>query len=452
MKAVPLELSGWGNYPKQTCLACQPADRQALQQSLADSADATFISRGLGRAYGDSALIAAPGIVISQTWLNRFISFDATTGILECEAGVSFAEIIQFFLPRGWFLPTTPGTKFVTVGGAIAADVHGKNHHQVGSFGRFVLQLRLLLSDGSEVVCSPQERSEIFWATIGGMGLTGIITTARIQLARTPTAYVKVNYRRTANLDDTLRVFSEADHQHQYSVAWIDCLARGESLGRSVVMLADDAALDDLPLEKRDEPLVLPRKTALDMPINCPSILMAPWSTRIFNKLYYAVHGDSTKVVDFDSFFYPLDRIAQWNRLYGRRGFAQYQAWFPRASSARGLAELLERIAATQRASFLAVLKSCGERDDALLTYLEPGHTLALDFPYTGDDLQVVFSQLDQILLLHGGRLYLAKDSMTTAETFHEMYTRLQEFRDLKATIDPHNRFNSSQARRLKIV
>jgi FAD/FMN-containing dehydrogenase len=310
----------------------------------------------------------------------------------------------------------------------------------------------MLLADGSETICSPSQRSDLFWATVGGMGLTGCILSARFQLVRVASAYVSVVYKRTNDLADTLRVFSEEDHKHQYSVAWIDCLARGGGLGRSVVMLADDAAAADLPERLRAAPLTLPKKIKAGVPFNFPRAFIAPWNMRMFNKLYYKTHPDSVKIVNFDSFFYPLDSINHWNRVYGRRGFIQYQAWFPRENSQRGLVELLERITASQKGSFLAVLKSCGQRDDALLSYLEPGHTLALDFAYTGEDLAALCLELDQILLKHGGRLYLAKDSMTTAETFQAMYPRLPEFRAVKAAVDPQGRFSSSQARRLKIM
>jgi decaprenylphospho-beta-D-ribofuranose 2-oxidase len=450
MIAAPEVLSGWGNYPTEPCYVVRSHSCCELKASLSSPEGGSCIPRGLGRAYGDSALNRDQRVVL-QTGFSRMIAFDEQAGILECEAGVSFAEIIDVFLPRGWFLPVTPGTKFVTVGGAIAADVHGKNHHQVGSLGRFIHNLQMLLADGSEVACSPSERPELFWATIGGMGLTGFIRSARMQLARVSTAYVRVDYRRTKDLDGTLRTFNEEDHKHQYSVAWIDCLARGAGLGRSVVMLADDAQIDDLKPRLREAPLELPGKLPLAVPFNLPRLAIAPFNMRLFNKLYYAVHGDCVKTADFNTFFYPLDRIAKWNRVYGRRGFVQYQAWFPRATSQRGLVELLGRIAASQRGSFLAVLKSCGQRDEAVLSYLEPGHTLALDFAYT-NGLANLFADLDRILLAHGGRLYLAKDSMTTAATFQAMYPRLDEFRAIKRSVDPEGRFSSSQARRLGIV
>jgi decaprenylphospho-beta-D-ribofuranose 2-oxidase len=445
------KLSGWGNFPRQACFVSRPENRQSLRETLADGEQPSYIARGLGRSYGDSALNENAGVIV-QTRMNRFLTFDAASGVLGCESGTSLAEIIEHFLPRGWFLPTTPGTKFVTVGGAIAADVHGKNHHRVGSFGRFIVDLRLVLANGEEVVCSPSIRPELFWATVGGMGLTGCILSARFQMVRVPSAYVAVTYRKTRDLEHTLETFTSEDHKYQYSVAWIDCLARGASLGRSIVMLANDAAVDQLPARRAAQPLELPRRLPLAVPFNLPRAAAAPWAMRTFNALYYRVHHDETKIVEFDSFFYPLDAVAHWNRIYGRRGFAQYQAWFPLETSHCGLVELLERIAASQRGSFLAVLKSCGTADDGLLSYLAPGHTLALDFPNFGQPLRELAAELDQILLKHGGRLYMAKDSLTTAACFQEMYPRLNEFRAIKEAVDPQHRFNSSQARRLGIV
>ena len=451
MKAEPVLLSGWGNYPRESCFAEHVESPGGLREAIVSGKQSSYIARGLGRAYGDSSLNRNEGVLV-QTGMNRMLAFDADSGVLECEAGVSLAEIIDVLLPRGWFLPTTPGTKAVTIGGAIAADIHGKNHHRDGAFGRFVLDLRLLLANGEEVCCSPHERPDLFWATVGGMGLTGCITSARIQLVRVPTAFVAVNYRKTRDLDQTLEVFSNDDQRYRYSVAWIDCLAQGQALGRSVVMLAENAAVDQLPAHYRSAPLTLPRKMPLGVPVNCPSMAMAPWSMRIFNKLYYGVHKDELKIVDYNSFFYPLDRIAKWNRIYGKRGFVQYQAWFPRETSRRGLVELLQRISASQKASFLAVLKSSGAASGGLLSYLQPGHTLALDFANTGADLRELCQQLDTILLAHGGRLYLAKDSLMSAECFQAMYPRLAEFRAVKATVDPNCRFSSSQARRVGIV
>lgn len=448
MTFVRQNLGGWGNCPVLPCAVARPDSIANLGAALTQGGQRDYIARGLGRAYGDSALNRDSG-VLSSAGLNHFLEFDPQTGILECEAGVSFAEIIQHLLPRGWFLPTTPGTKFVTVGGAIAADVHGKNHHVDGSFGQFVLSLKLLTADGSVRICSPTQDSEIFWATVGGMGLTGVILSAEIQLLRVESAYYDVTYRRTGSLDQTLEQFAATDSAYRYSVAWIDCVARGAALGRSVLMLGRDVAATDLSPRLRRSPLVLPEKRTKAVPFNFPSLALNSWSVRAFNGLYYAAHGDCQKFVDYDTFFYPLDGIRHWNRIYGRRGFVQYQALFPRETSREGLVELLERITRSGRASFLAVLKSSGAAGQGMLSYLFPGHTLALDFPNTGRSLLPFLQELDAIVLRHGGRLYLAKDACMSAETFKAMYPRLPEFLAVKQRIDPEGKFMSSQARRV---
>ena len=455
--ATPLverQLAGWGNFPSERCWVARPEGVDALQRYLHEpnTQDVeTFIPRGLGRAYGDAALNESQG-VLTQTRRNHFLEFDPQRGLLRAEAGVSFAEIITHLLPRGWFLPTTPGTKFVTLGGAIAADVHGKNHHRVGSFGNFVQQLELLTANGEVVTCSAEENSPLFWATVGGMGLTGIILSAQFQLTRVESAYCLVDTHRTRNLTDTLDYFEATDSDHQHSVAWIDCLARGDRLGRSVVMQGNDARLDDLPRPYRNRPLELKPQGRLSVPFYAPSFALNRFSVQLLSAVYYAKHRDSHRVVDFDSFFYPLDGVHGWNRVYGRRGFVQYQALFPPDSARAGLTELLRKITEARCASFLAVLKRSGAASPGMLSYLYPGYTLALDFPHTGEKLRRLLRELDAVVLDHGGRLYLAKDATTTPEAFAEMYPRLDEFRAVKAQVDPENRFCSSQARRLHIV
>jgi FAD/FMN-containing dehydrogenase len=451
MSSTTRRLSGWGNYPVEECAVARPESFRALHTSVTHGYRPHIIPRGLGRSYGDAALNKDGGVILVSR-LNRFLSFDERTGVLECEAGASFAEILEHFLPRGWLLPTTPGTKYVTVGGAIAADVHGKNHHVDRSFGNFVVDLKLLTASGAVVTCSPSENVDVFQATVGGMGLTGCIVSARVLLSRVESAFVDVTYRRAPNLDAALDHFSTSDHGYRYSVAWIDCLASGRSLGRSVVMLGNDAPASRLPGPLRERPLALPPKRPWTVPCHFPAFALGPLSVRLFNAAYYARHRDGRRVVDYGSFFYPLDNVLHWNRFYGRRGFVQYQALFPPETSRRGLIELLKRIAASRQASFLAVLKSSGPADGGMLSFMHPGHTLALDFPNTGEDLRRLLRSLDETLLKHGGRLYLAKDSMTTAEAFRAMYPRLREFQQVKSRIDPRNRFVSSQARRLGIV
>jgi len=406
----------------------------------------------MGRAYGDSALNANGGVIV-QTALNRFLAFDDTTGVLECEAGVSLAEILTHFLPRGWFVAATPGTQFITIGGAIAADVHGKNHHVDGTFGDHVLDLQLLTAQREEITCSRDKNPDVFWATIGGMGLTGVILRARLRLRKVPSRFVAVTYRRTRNLDGALECFAATDREYRYSVAWIDCLSRGSALGRSVVMLGNDAETEDVRRELRIGPYDnLGKGHRRAIPINCPSFVLNSFAVRAFNALYYAAHPDRRMIVDYESYFYPLDHILHWNRLYGRRGFVQYQALLPLETSRAGLIALLESITKSRRASFLAVLKSTGAANPGMLSYLFRGHTLALDIPNTGLDLRGFLGELDAILLDHGGRLYLAKDAMTTAKVFATMYPRLNELRAIKSRIDPNHRIMSSQARRLRIV
>jgi FAD/FMN-containing dehydrogenase len=444
-------LSGWGNYPRERCYVSQPGTLELLQTIVTTGEQPSYIPRGLGRAYGDAALNCQRGVIV-QTRFNRFLAFDDRTGILECEAGVSLAEVIAYLLPRGWFIPTTPGTKYVTIGGAIAADVHGKNHHVDGAFGTFVLDLKLLTASGEILSCSPLQNADVFWATIGGMGLTGIIVSARIQLKKAETAYCDVTYQRTAHLDELLERFTATDRDYHYSVAWIDCLAAAQSLGRAVLMLANDVKASDLPASLQRHALTVPAKRTKTVPFCCPIFLLNPWSVKAFNALYYAKHREGRWCVDYDTFFYPLDNVQHWNRLYGRRGFVQYQALLPLETSRCGLIALLEKIVGSKRASFLAVLKSTGPASQGMLSYPYPGHTLALDFLNTGEDLHQLVRELDAILLKHGGRLYLAKDSMMTSDIFDAMYPRLPEFKEVKAKIDPNARFVSSQARRLGIV
>ena len=340
-----VQLSGWGNYPVESCHVSRPETVAALRDVVLSGERQNYISRGLGRAYGDSALNRDQGILL-QTGQDRLLAFDAEQGLLTCEAGVSFDEIINVFLPRGWALPTTPGTKFVTVGGAVAADVHGKNHHRDGSFGNFVVNLQLLTAAGQILHCSADENQDVFWATIGGMGLTGCILTATLRLVPVETAYVEVDYRRTANLGETLEQFTATNRDYRFSVAWIDCLARGKSLGRSVLMLANHAARSALPARLQGDPLRMPRRRRLSVPFNFPSFVLNAWSVAAFNEIYYRRHRNHARIVDFDSFFYPLDAVLHWNRIYGRRGFLQYQVLFPPETSHDALTRLLERVAA----------------------------------------------------------------------------------------------------------
>jgi len=447
---VSRPLAGWGRYPVEPGQLFRPERRAGVAAILSAGAPGTFVPRGLGRSYGDAALNRDGG-VISTLRLNRFLAFDAESGLLHCEAGVSFAEIIAAFLPRGWFLPVTPGTKFVSVGGAIAMDVHGKNHHRDGAIGSFVVDLELLTPAGEVLTCSPTILPEIFWATVGGAGLTGVILTARIRLQRVDSAYVQVDYRRAPDIEAAFAGLAAADERYQYSVAWIDCLKGGRSLGRSVLMGGNPAPLDRV-RRQTSTPLALPRKRAKGVPFDFPAFTLNRLSIAAFNALYYGMHPSAEgRLVDLDTYFYPLDGVQNWNRIYGRRGFIQYQVALPPASGRAGLIALLERFSRSRRASFLAVLKRFGPGDAGLLSFPMSGYTLALDLPVTSG-LVPFLQELDQLVLAHGGRIYLAKDSVCTPESFAAMYPRLPEFRAVQRALDPEGRLSSSLARRLRIL
>jgi FAD/FMN-containing dehydrogenase len=440
-------LSGWGRFPREECVVFRPEKQRELQTLARE--ENRLLARGLGRAYGDAALNKSATVL--QERLNHFLQFDEATGVLECEGGVSLSEIIEVFLPRGWFLPVTPGTKFVTVGGALACDIHGKNHHAVGAFSNFIEAFDLLLAGGEILHCSHTQNAEVFRATAGGMGLTGIITRVRMRLLRVESAFIKVETERLDNLEMTLNRFQD-DDDYQYSVAWIDCLATGDSLGRAVLMRGHHAAPHELSTpEAQRAPLeALPKKTK-SVPLDFPDFALNPFSVKAFNAAYYAAHKTQTALVHFDSFFYPLDTIENWNRIYGTRGFIQYQVVLPHETSRAGLTELLEKISGSGHASFLAVLKTFGKANDAPLSFPFAGHTLALDIPMT-NDLPAFVRDLDEITLRHGGRVYLAKDALLAPENFRKMYPRYEEWRKLKTQLDPHEKFTSALSRRLQIT
>ncbi len=442
-------LSGWGRVPVVPGQVILPTTWAELPRLLAQP----WIARGLGRSYGDAAVPAVDGgVVLGNTGLDRFLAFDPASGLLTAEAGVSLATIIEHFQPRGFFLPTTPGTKFVTLGGAVAADVHGKNHHVDGSFSAHVTELVLALPSGEIRSVTPANDPHLFWASVGGMGLTGFILAVTLRLRRVPSAWYRVRYERAGGLDRALARLAEEDQGHRYSVAWIDCLARGAALGRSVLMLGNDAEPEELPRAYRDRPMSVPRKGRKTVPFDFPSWALGSWSVSAFNQAFYWKHGDGTKIVDYDTFFYPLDAVHQWNRIYGTRGFIQFQAWFPDTTAAAGLRQVLEAISDARLASFLAVLKRSGAAGPGWLSYLAPGFTLALDIPFAADRIHALHERLQAILLAHQGRIYFAKDTLGSAAAVQAMYPRLDEFRQFQAKLDPHGRVRSRLAVRLGLV
>jgi decaprenylphospho-beta-D-ribofuranose 2-oxidase len=446
-KTETIELSGWGRYLRRLSTVTRPE----RASEAVPPASGHMIVRGQGRSYNSAAMLA-DGLVMLSERLDRVIAFDETSGVLRAEAGTTLAKVLSEFVPRGWFLPVTPGTKFVSLGGCVAADVHGKNHHRDGAFGAHVNELGLVLADGSRKRCSPTQDAELFWATIGGMGLTGIISEVSLRLRPIKTAYLVVQHRRASDLDQLLTMLEDQNLDDNYSVAWIDCLARGRSMGRGVLMRghhADVAALQ----RKVEEPLRLKPRRRFNLNFDLPSGLLNSFSGSAFNQFYYWAQGRSETpfITDYDSFFYPLDSVGNWNRLYGPKGFVQYQCVFPPPTARRGLRELLEELAHSRRASFLGVLKRFGPEGKGLLSFPMEGYTLAIDLPVTNPELFSFLDRLDEIVMEHGGRVYLAKNPRLKPEIFRMMYPRLAEWERIKAQVDPANCFSSDLSRMLKL-
>ena len=443
-------LSGWGRHPALDCRLERLRRWEDLPGLL--HRGTTLIARGNGRAYGDAAL--NPNLTLSTLAMNRMRAFDAGTGLLDCEAGVLLADILETFAPRGWFPPVVPGTQFVTVGGMIAADVHGKNHHADGTFGAHVESLTLAGADGAMRTCSRAENADLFRATLGGMGLTGVILSARFRLRPIETAYLMAETLAARNLDEAMALF-EASRDWPFSVAWIDCLARGAGLGRSLLTRGAFMDAGALPRSLASSPLVPASRGKLRVPFDAPSALPNRVSIGFFNEFYYRRGRRRVRTgarpVHFDRFFFPLDRIEAWNRLYGRRGFVQYQCVLPKGGSAAGVAALLECAAASGQGSFLAVLKLFGSAGDGLMSFPMEGYTLALDFPVRRGTAALL-DGLDEITHRHGGRVYLAKDAHCTPERVREGYPRLGAFEAVRAeAAGGRPRFVSELSRRLAL-
>ncbi|MFO1147006.1 MAG: FAD-binding oxidoreductase [Alsobacter sp.] len=436
-------LSGWGRYPRLPCEVAEPRDEAGVRAALEGFGH--VIARGNGRSYGDSAL-GRRGTVVMRG-LERLIDFDEESGLLTCEAGTLLSDIVSVFLPRGWFVPVTPGTRFVTVGGMIAADVHGKNHHVAGSFGRHVAWLDLMLADGRVVRCSSQENRDLFAATLGGMGLTGLILRAAFPLMRVETPFIKQETHKAANLAEAMEIF-EATASSTYSVAWIDCVARGDRLGRSLVLLGEHLTRAEAPADLPIPPAIAARPR-FSVPLDFPGIALNRWSVRAFNHFHYRRGRPGTAIVPLEPYFYPLDAIGGWNRIYGRRGFLQYQFVLPKPASREGMARILRRIADHGSASFLAVLKLFGPQD-GLLSFPMEGYTLALDLPASIANLNLL-QELDAMVEDYGGRLYLAKDARTSPASLRRGYPALSRFLEVRNRVDPGHRFRSVQSERLAL-
>jgi decaprenylphospho-beta-D-ribofuranose 2-oxidase len=442
-------LTGWGRIAPTQAQLVQPDTVAGVVRLLETPSPAGTIARGLGRSYNNAAQVAG-GMVISTARLNRIIALDPATGVVTCEAGVSLEQLMVAGLPHGWFVPVSPGTRQVTVGGAIAADVHGKNHHVAGSFARHVRSFDIVLPGGELRAVTEAAEPELFWATAGGMGLTGLVVRAELQLKQVETARIRVDTVRTADIDETMAVLAEHDQAFGYTVAWSDSLARGARLGRSVVTSGDFAAAGDLPAGA--SPFDFRPGARLSVPPGMPPGLINRYSVALANEAYYrkAPRARQGELQTIGAFFHPLDGIRHWNRVYGPGGFRQYQYVLPFGQEA-AVRRSFELVSRARAASFVTVLKRFGAGDPGLLSFPMPGWTLALDVPARTRGLAGLLAALDRLVVEAGGRVYLAKDSRVPAEVLAEMYPRLAEFRKLREVLDPAGLLASDLSRRLAL-
>jgi len=435
-------LSGWGRTSPALTDVVEPA---GLEVGAA-IAGTPVVARGLGRGYGDCA-VAGGGTTLSTRAMR---SIAIREGVLEAEAGASLEEVVKAAIPQGWFVPVTPGTRFVTVGGAIASDIHGKNHHRDGTFGAHVDELELVLASGKRQVVSPQHDARLFWATVGGMGLTGVITRARVRMMPVETSLMATVSHRVRNIDDLMAAMVRADDEYRYSVAWVDTLATKKSLGRAVLSLGDHARASDLSAKQRQNPLHYEPAQRVSAPSFVPNGVLNPLTVRAFNEAWYRkAPGKPKHSIDtMSAFFHPLDGVGDWNRIYGRDGFVQYQFVVP-DSAASLIPKVLERFADERVPAFLTVLKRFGEQNAGMLSFPSRGWTLAVDIPAGVDDLDDTLDELDDDVVGAGGRIYLAKDSRMHPRHLAAMYPRLDEFRAVRREVDPSGVFGSNLSRRL---
>lgn len=428
-------IAGWGRVSVE--------GTERLGEDLLRITEGAQLSRGLGRSYGDSSLPAG-GPVANTTLADRIISFDPDSGILRAEAGLCLREMNRLFLPRGWFTPVTPGTAFVTLGGMVAADVHGKNHHSALTFGEHVAGLRMRVADGSIVDCSPQQHSDLFDATLGGMGLTGHILEVAVRMRRVPSTWIWQQSERVPNIHAYLERLHATEADWPMSVGWIDCVSRGANMGRGILNIGRWA-------EPHEAPAGVPQpKGAITMPDIFPSITINPLTVRAFNVLYYWKHVQQVKrgIVHPETFFYPLDAIRHWNRVYGRAGMTQYQCVLPKEAGRDAPVKFLDLLSRLGGASFLCVIKDCADQGRGILSFPRPGVTVAVDVKITAGT-QALVNELNAFVIDHGGRVYLAKDQFTSAADFRRMDPRLDRFLQIRHTWDPNLTIRSAQSVRL---
>ncbi len=430
-------LEGWGRLPGPGVeLRSEDLERITLDVPL---------TRGLARSYGDSSLPPARRPIVAATPLaDRILSFDRETGVMRAEAGLSLVALNRIMLPRGWFPPVTPGTQYVTLGGMVASDVHGKNHHVAGTFGAHVLALRMRVADGRILECSPSEHPDLFWATVGGMGLTGHILEVEFVMQPVSSPWIWQETERVPDIDTYVARLAENAAEWPMTMGWIDCLARGKSLGRGILMRGRWAKPSEAPTEPPKP------KRRITMPLVLPQFVLNRLSIRAFNLLYFRTHfrERTAGIVHPEPFFYPLDMILHWNKMYGPRGFTQYQCVLPRAAGAGAARRFLELLTDRGGASFLCVIKDCGAEGQGMLSFPMPGISIALDIPVRADT-QALVDALNERVIAEGGRMYLTKDAFTRAEHFAKMEPRLAAFTEVRRRWDPERRLASAQSIRM---
>jgi len=448
----PTQLSGWGlTAPSNAFLGHVRPDE--IASAINSPSERGVIMRGLGRSYGDPAQNSGGRVLTLDTPLSE-VRVDEVAGTVWAGAGVSLHDLLLLLVPLGFFVPVTPGTRFVSVGGAVASDIHGKNHHLEGSFGNHVEEIELLIADGSVRIVSPVQDPEIFWATVGGMGLTGVILNVRFRLLRIESSQCVVSTRRCEDIDSLMAIMAESDDDYRYSVAWTDLLATGRHLGRSVLWRGDHAKIDELDPASRRNPLLYEPRHLISIPPVVPSPgFVNPLTSRLFSEFWFrrAPQRRDGEIKSIAAFFHPLDSIGRWNQLYGRAGFVQYQFVVP-FSQGETLKRVVERFAQAKVASPLVVLKRFGAANQGYLSFPMPGWTLTVDIPAGIAELASLLHEIDEMVLSAGGRHYLAKDAHMTAETFRRGYPRLGEWQSIQKQIDPQGRWQSDQARRLSLI
>jgi decaprenylphospho-beta-D-ribofuranose 2-oxidase len=432
------ELSGWGRYPVVY-------GQQRCSEDLSDITTGAALSRGLGRSYGDASLPASERDVVAGSPLaDRLLAFDPDTGMVRAEAGCPLWRLNRVFLPRGWFTPVTPGTHYVTLGGMVASDVHGKSHHRDGCFGEHVTALQLRVADGRVLECSEQHEPDLFRATLGGMGLTGHVLEVAFRLRRIPSPWIWQESEQTPDFDTTLDRLSEAGKTWPFTVCWADFLTRGRHAGRGVLMKGRWAD----PAEAPKQPLRFRR--TVSVPFFLPNWFLQPWMVQAFNWLNYTKHGSRIRsgMVHPETFFYPLDIIQDWNRIYGRRGFTQYQCVLPASGDHARQHRFLQRLHEQGATAFLCVIKDCGPEGMGLLSFPKPGFSYALDIPISART-QAIVDALNEVVVAEGGRIYLTKDAFTRPEHFRAMEPRLDTWNAVRRQWDPHGALRSAQSVRI---